>query len=172
MPNVDLQGAAAAFKILVSRARELKAELQGNAAAQSISVAQEHALQALASQAVRGESLLASGSSKKRDERIAALTHQIQGLSFALSLGADAAATAEVESKIAELTAERAQLFLVAVGDYSELIDPTTVRALVQLAVQVHDAAERKQTASRIIGLVEQVIGAATTVAGAVATVV
>src|SRR5581483_6112827 len=116
----------------------------------------EAALQALAALAARGQSLLASGASKARDEEIQAITNQIKGLQFAIATdGGDQDA---LNAQIANLTAKRGALLQEVVGDFSDIIDPKTVAGLVALAVKVHDAAEQKKQAAAIIGLVEQVV--------------
>jgi len=167
MTNADIQGALASFQEVASDGSALKDKLAALGTA-GISDDDEAALQALAALATQGESLLASGASKARDDEIQAITNQIQGLQAAIALGGDQDA---INGQIAELTAKRAGLLQEKVGDFSDIIDAATVGRLVALAVQVHNAAEMKQKAAAIIGLVQQVVTTATDVAAAVAKV-
>ena len=165
MANSDIQGALALFKNVASNATALGAQLAGLGTG-SISDTQSQALQALAALAAKGESQLARGASKVRDDAIQSITDQIHGLQDAIILGAPLEATNE---KIADLTAKRAGLLLEAVGDFSDIVSPERVRSLVTLAVRVHDAAAAKKKAAQIIGLVEEVVTKAVEIAGAVA---
>lgn len=165
MANSDIQGALALFQSVASNANSLKTQLAALPAG-SITDAQSVALQALAALAAKGESQLARGASKIRDDAIQSITDQIQGLQNAIILGAPLEATNE---KIADLTAKRAALLLQAVGDFSDVVSPQKVRSLVALAVQVHDAAAAKKKAAQIVGLVEEIAIRAVEIAGAVA---
>ncbi|HYP97852.1 MAG TPA: hypothetical protein VER96_04205 [Polyangiaceae bacterium] len=165
MANSDIQGALSLFKTVGSNATSLKAQLAALGTG-SISDAQSQALQALAALAARGESQLARGASKVRDDTIQSITDQIQGLQDAIIIGAPVEATNE---KIADLTAKRAGLLLEAVGDFSDIVSPEKVHALIALAVQVHDDAAAKKKAAQIISLVEEIVTKAVEIAAAVA---
>jgi hypothetical protein len=165
MANSNIQGALALFKTVASNATTLRSELVG-LSTQNISTAESQALQKLAELATRGESQLASGVSRLRDDQIESIANQIEGLQNAIILGAPPDA---INEKIADLTAKKAALLLEAVGDFSAVISPAKVRILIALAVQVHDAAAQRKRASQIIGFLEQVVISATEIAGAVA---
>jgi hypothetical protein len=165
MANMDIQAALASFKRVVDDGKALKAHLAALGPA-GISDTDEAALQALGALAVKGQSLLAAGARRARNDARQALTDEIQGLEASIAFGAE---PSEINSRIANLTAQRAALLQEEVGDFSDIIDPETVQKLLALVAQVHHAAAQKKQAAAIVGLVGQVVQSAADVAAAVA---
>jgi hypothetical protein len=169
MPNFDNQAALAAFKAVLDSAKQLKAAISADA---TISKEDDAKLRSLATNAATGQSLLVNGARKRRDERLVALATQIDSLNEVLFAGPDKATSDQVRAKIVSLTAERAQLLLANIGDFSDVVSPQQVDSLISLSIQVHEQATKKANIAAIIGKIEQAIGAATTVIAAVAKAV
>ena len=168
MANSDTQQALDSFEQVASRAFALKAQLVA-LGSQDISIAQSQSLSSLVELATRGQALLVSGARERREAKIRALGLEIQQLETDSVLGGDLQA---INERIADLSATKASLLLAAIGDFSDVIAPNKVRALLELAAKVRDAAAQKKKAAQIVALVGDVLTSATEVAGAVSIVV
>lgn len=167
----DLNNTAATFKSLADEGSKLKDQLDRFPKEAPLGDGERKQLEALAALAEEGLSQLREAADAKRNELIAQLSADASALETSLGAPLPPEARDQIRSRLRTILAERAQLELVAAGDFSRVVPPDFVQTLVAHLASARSEAATKQRAAAVIPVLLNAVQVAVKIGTAIAAV-
>lgn len=168
----DLKSAADTWKAITDEGTKLKDDLDRLPKDRPLGDDERKKIDALVALADQGISQLRAAADAQRKERVAELGADIDAIETALATNLPPDARDQLRSRQNALRAERAQLELVAAGDFSRVVPPDFVQTLLGHLAAARSEAAAKKRAAAVIPLLLNALQLAVKIAGAVVAAV